>query len=304
MNPLQIAAYTLVGSLALGAIAGPRVGRAEAPATQAVAAGPASNPAVNTTQVLVLPFAPTDPADQRAWIGKAFEQSVIAELSRGASVQPMSISQAAPSAGYDAATALAAARGAGERGTGERSMGAKFVIFGSFQTVGTDVRVLGQILDVETGRAVGGLRATGALANLFDVEDALASQVRRQLPGATEEPSATAQADARPSSYLEPLRAAPPMRSIAPMPDNALPDQNALLNGPPGYDLGYGGYGDYCDYANYAYEGYGPVYGYGGGFFPFIYGAGGGYIRHGHGRSPVSPPPPRRPGAGGSGGRR
>jgi TolB-like protein len=279
--------HALVGSLLLGGFVSAGVSRGDAPATRPVAANPSQPaPAVNdkdaATKVLVLPLSATDPADQREWLGKVFEQSILTELSRGKGVQPITLNRANSATAYDASSALAAAREAG----------AQIVLFGTYQTLGREVRVLGQILDVPSGRPVGGLRVTGPLDELFEIEDALANQVRRQLPVNTPpEPSPTTAANARQSTSLEPLRVAPPTRSIAPAPDTTLPDQTALLNGPPSDDFG-SGYSPYDNsYDNYAYEGYGPVYGYGpyagsfyGGFFPFIYGTGFNHGRHDHAR--------------------
>jgi hypothetical protein len=46
-----------------------------------------------------------------------------------------------------------------------------------------ELRVTGQVLDVGTGRVIGGFKATGAIRDLFGIEDIVAGQIRQQLVG-------------------------------------------------------------------------------------------------------------------------
>jgi TolB-like protein len=136
-------------------------------------------------KVLVLPFSALNQAEYQPWLGRSIQQSVVADLMTAAPGRI--ISSESPAA--DDATAIDAARKAG----------AQFVIRGDFASIGGDVRVTGQVLDVSKGKAVTAIKATGPSSNVFAMEDALAAQIRRRLaldspasdvpaPAATEPP--------------------------------------------------------------------------------------------------------------------
>ena len=74
---------------------------------------------------------------------------------------------ATPVAGSDSADALAAGKNAG----------AEMVVFGSYQIVGDQIRVTGQMTDVSTGSVVSSLQTTGTVTGIFRVEDKLALQM-------------------------------------------------------------------------------------------------------------------------------
>jgi len=118
------------------------------------------------TKVLVLPFSPalaTDPD----WISRAVQQSIVADLSRpttGRPIQPMSD-----------ATSINSTLDAMEAG---KKAGAKYVVFGNYQTIEPSLKVTGQVVDVETNKVIGGLKSTGSVRDLFDMQDRLAAQVR------------------------------------------------------------------------------------------------------------------------------
>lgn len=133
-----------------------------AQAADAVAAAPAAN-----AKVLVLPFSPLNQAEYQPWLSRSIQQSVMADLMAGAPGRV--VSSESPVA--DDAAALDAARKAG----------AQFVIRGDFVSVGGDVRVTGQVLDVGTGKPVTAIKATGPSSNVFALEDDLAAQIRRRL---------------------------------------------------------------------------------------------------------------------------
>ena len=77
-------------------------------------------------KVLLLPFDAVGPAD-KAWVAKAIQQNLVAELGRVNSVQAVTADQ--PAADLDAA--LKVASGAA----------ADFVVFGTFQAVDADLRI-------------------------------------------------------------------------------------------------------------------------------------------------------------------
>lgn len=118
-------------------------------------------------KVLVLPFAPANPADSQLWAGRSLQQSLAADLSATGSAQV----QSGTTVASDMDAALAAGAGAG----------AKYVVFGSFTTSGSELRVTGQIVDVSRRQSVGSLKVTGPVQDLFKLEDAAGAQARQAL---------------------------------------------------------------------------------------------------------------------------
>jgi TolB-like protein len=138
------------------------------------AAAPPGRPSL-----LLLTFSPIGDAPNSAWIGPAIQQNALAELSRMRAVQPL-VPAGQPAVNpLDAEQALKSARAAG----------ATFVVYGSFQLADPGIRVTGQLLEVRTGQFIGGIKATGALRDLFALEDMVSEQIRQvlkaQLPAET-----------------------------------------------------------------------------------------------------------------------
>jgi len=139
-----------------------------APATQ-LAAGNAAAPGSESGKILILPFHETASANY-AWVGKAIQQDLLADLTRATKAQVDAPSSAAPA--QDAAAALDAAK----------QTGAVLVVYGQYQTVGGQMRITGQVLSASSPQPVGSISATGAVNDLFPLEDAVSGQVLRSLP--------------------------------------------------------------------------------------------------------------------------
>jgi TolB-like protein len=121
-------------------------------------------------RVLVMPFEELADAPARAWVGKAMQQSLVAELTRSGLVSVLTpADDAAPAT--DAAAAAKAAR----------DVQAPLVIIGSYQLVGDELRVTGQMLESINGEPIAGIKATGTLRDLFGIQDMIGNQVRRDL---------------------------------------------------------------------------------------------------------------------------
>jgi TolB-like protein len=120
--------------------------------------------------VLLLPFAPLGEEGNTLWVGQAVQQNLLSELSRVSSIQPI-----APIAQSKAATDTDEALQAGQAAK------ATYVVFGSYQISEAGLRLTGQVLEVSSGRLIGGMKATGTLRDLFFLEDTLAEQAKRIL---------------------------------------------------------------------------------------------------------------------------
>lgn len=139
-------------------------------AVNCLAASPTTKPATTEpAPVLVLPFAPPAAA-QYQWIGRGVQQDLLADLTPHVNGPVAAPDDAAPAS--DSASALQAGR----------NRRASIVVFGSAQSVGDQLRLTGQVVDVASGKPLAGLKATGTVPSIFRLEDALAAQVIRAVP--------------------------------------------------------------------------------------------------------------------------
>src|SRR5829696_5739243 len=109
--------------------------------------------ALGQAKVWIEPFRESNQAQQPDWITRALQQSLADELSaNGAQVMP---GQAKPA-------------------------DARYVVTTTLQRVNGELRVSGQVVDLE-GKTVGGFKATGTERDLFAIEDAVAQQVSQSM---------------------------------------------------------------------------------------------------------------------------
>jgi TolB-like protein len=128
--------------------------------------------------VLVLPF--TAASDGNAWIGRAVQQDLLADLTQGANARVLAPSDIPSAADPQAALKIGHDRGA------------SIVVFGQAQSTPKETRLTGAVLDVATEKPLAGLKATGPSDELFHLEDALAGQVFAALPKTLLKPEALA----------------------------------------------------------------------------------------------------------------
>lgn len=215
-------------------------------ATPSRADEPATQPAPGASKVAVLPFDGIGDVNHQDWIGKAIQSSVVTELSRSKNLQPTAIDASGP---FDGAKALAAAQGAS----------ASVVVYGNFQVIDNQLRITGQILKADSGEVLGGLKASGGVRDLFNLEDTISAQALKTLAPAL----ADAGTPAAPGGIdmMPPVQAAPASPYVSP------PDTATAMNNNPDYSgasIRYN-YGSPYDYGYPYYSGYGyytPSYGY------------------------------------------
>jgi TolB-like protein len=118
-------------------------------------------------KILILPFAQVNPNDPRPWLGKSIQQSVAADLILSSPDRVIGTDEAATT--IDQAVAIG------------RRMGARYVVMGSFISSDPDLRITGQVIDVETAQPISGLKVTGNPGQIFHMEDGLAMQVKSRL---------------------------------------------------------------------------------------------------------------------------
>ncbi|HSU68531.1 MAG TPA: hypothetical protein VLJ39_16745 [Tepidisphaeraceae bacterium] len=201
-------------------------------------------PAAPEGRIEVLPFTSLNPSESQPWLGKSIQQSVLADLIVIAPARVISSDIEAK----DTGAALDAAR----------KEGARYVVTGSFATAGQNVRVTGQVLDVNTGKPVTAMKVTGSTNNVFSLEDELAAQVRRRLEL---NPAAAAQTSGPSQEVpdMAPLRVQaqpidPYVQAYATPPAPSQIENNYYYSNP--YN-GYGGYGGYLPYYGGWFGGWG-----------------------------------------------
>jgi TolB-like protein len=245
------------------------------PITQVYAdPSPTTAPAA-PTPVLLVPFANISKDGQYAWISQAIDEDLSHDMARNSAirvVRPTSPQSPTSGGALDAA----------------RSANATDLVTGSYQIVDDQLRITGELVDVPQNKAIGQIKATGKVHDLFQLEDALSMQLWQLLP----QPASQAQVNDIEVTPLDSVSNAPaevypeqtPEQTLAAAPEPA--NDQASYSG-PGYSYPYAPYDS------------GYVYPYGWGYPLFIYGGagyghwGGGY--HGgwggnHGGHPVEHP--------------
>ena len=239
-----VAGRTISRCRFLLALAATATAGAGSPAFAQPVAGPVA------ARIAVVPFINIsgNPADD--WIGAGIAETLTADLEgaglvvvRGLSVRPTSD----PAAGANATEPLLQAG---------RALRAAWVAGGTFQRLADRIRVTTRLVDVEAGTVFYASSVDGALADLFDLQDAVSAGIRAGLDAgdaptaalrptapAPEDPAATprpgrgpiagdaARATPRPDSPAPPSRpdAPPPRRSGAGGERSPL----ILIDGPP-----------------------------------------------------------------------
>lgn len=132
-------------------------------------AAPATEPAGNEPETLILPFSAPVGANYQ-WVGKAVQQDLLTDLSQGTRMRVVAPADAPPAVDPEAARRTAG------------NLGVSIVVFGQVQTAGNETRLTGQVLDVATGKPLANLKATGPSDGLFHLEDALAGQTLAAVP--------------------------------------------------------------------------------------------------------------------------
>ncbi len=215
MRMTRIASGLLAAALAAASPA-----PAQPPSGPAAAAG-------DDLLVLVVPFANLtgDPAED--WIGAGIAEAVAVDLQ---------------AAGTRTVRAPAAVRGdGGPDGALEagRRAGAGRVVAGAYQRLGDRIRVTARLVGVADGEVLQSATVTGAVADVFALQDQVAAALRgaaragSQPPGAADPPPALprpgpprtppagAGEPAAPAGSRGPFAPAPPVRAAAPEPGSA-----------------------------------------------------------------------------------
>lgn len=132
---------------------------------------PATRPAGHEGKILILPFTGINTSDNQGWLGRSIQQSLMADLTMSAPGRVVSLDQEAA----DTPAAIAAGRRAD----------AALVVHGSFTTLNTNagqgLRIMGEVIDVNSERPVGAFKATGLASEVFRLEDMIGTQIRQRL---------------------------------------------------------------------------------------------------------------------------
>lgn len=200
----------------------------------------------SSPRVIVLPFEELSANPSQGWMGQAISQSVVAELSQLRMIQP--------SVGERRTVDADRARAVAQDAQGD------YVILGGYQLLDPQLRITGQVIAVDSGEVIGGLKATGTVRDFFGMQDSLAAQAKRIIRQAVEPAPADASTDQSRTDH-RPIEASGPIRistyqgstlQQAVQAGGIYQDQPAVYDNPR--------------YTNYAY-GYGYAWPYPGGYY-------------------------------------
>ncbi len=222
--------------------------------TAALAADASTQPAAGAApgKVLIVPFRQIGDANQYHWIGDAIAEGLISDANHGLVAGVTRADKSLADAEPDAILKSA------------RDGNASVVVFGSFQVVNDQLRATGTAEDVASGRVLASLKSTGAMNDLFKIEDVLSEQLAPVWANLTQQPLVEEQAPgAVPSGNYIPAdnNVVPPLAQAQPQ------VTSSYTYAPSPYDPGLVA----STYAPYDYSSYDPYAPYGYGYGAYTY---------------------------------
>ena len=116
-------------------------------------------------RVAVFPFESVGNPGPADWVGRGLQASLQSDVSHTGAMLLM----APANPGADPVAAA-------------KSAGANLVVTGTYQVQGDTVRADGHLIDTATGQPVGGFSGKAPLGSVFQLEDAMGTQLQRLLP--------------------------------------------------------------------------------------------------------------------------
>ena len=187
------------------------------------------------TKIVIMPFPALGDVQGRVWIGAAVQQSLSADVSRLGGMTVVSVVQ-----GVDVADTNALLKAA-------KTTQCDTVVSGTCQFAGDEMRITGQVMDIASGKSLGGLKVSGDVRDLFSLEDELSSELRHLLRPA-QNPNIVMDNDNGGGIVPNPIvQGMQPIQNVeADDGENYLPNYSPVYNYANPYD--YGGYGGYYYY--------------------------------------------------------
>ena len=167
--------------------------------------------------LVVVPFVNTSRAQQEEWVGRGIADTLASDLSSMAGV-------------------TVADRGVLGRGADDfaplqalREQGAAWLIDGSYQRVGDDLRIIARLLEIETGVVIHTVEVDGAFEDLFGLQDRVVAELRDAIRRRQHPPSLAASAESAhvaPETQLRSDSVTTPASpsDVPPVPTAAAPD--------------------------------------------------------------------------------
>jgi TolB-like protein len=137
-------------------------------------AAPASQPTTNRLPptVLILPFQNLSQGHEGDWAGNSIQQTLAGDVTR---TRTMAVLAPVPSSGLIPESPVTDAPSAAHAG---EQLHAPYVVFGTYEIVGQDLRINAHVVDTHSAQVMGSLRATGTTAQMFLLQDMLTDQLR------------------------------------------------------------------------------------------------------------------------------
>ena len=129
-------------------------------------------PSAGGQTVAVLPLVNTSGAQQDGWIGRGIAETLASDLPimAGVTVADRGVPRLPTGRALDAAALQ-----------GFREHGAAWLIEGSYQHVGDDLRIIARLLDVETGAVVHTVKIDGSFFELFELQDRVVAELSNAI---------------------------------------------------------------------------------------------------------------------------
>lgn len=115
-------------------------------------------------RVVIGPWAAVEGSTNVAWLNGGIQQTLLADLSRPGQTDAVAIK---PGTSNILETA--------------RQQDGRWLISGTYQVAASQVRLTGQVIDLSTGQAIGGLKATGNERDIFPLQDELSRQAQNVI---------------------------------------------------------------------------------------------------------------------------
>ena len=150
-----------------------------------IAAQPASAQPTGVDRVAITPFTSISGTPGDEWIGAGIAATLAAELEQGGDLSVV-VDQTSALADGSSPDAIVEPN---DIGTG-RALGVRWIVSGGYQRLGEQMRITARVVEVPTGAVTHTAIVDGTVAELFDLQDRLAADLRRALtPGGSAAPA-------------------------------------------------------------------------------------------------------------------
>ena len=141
-----------------------------------IAAQPASAQPTGVDRVAITPFTSISGTPGDEWIGAGIAATLAAELEQGGDLS-VAVDQTSALADGSSPDAIIEPNDIGTA----RALGVRWIVSGGYQRLGEQMRITARVVEVPTGAVTHTAIVDGTVAELCDLQDRLAADLRRAL---------------------------------------------------------------------------------------------------------------------------